>query len=505
MVHFQNMKKIKETSEGVYRSVKKTGSNMWVSHRKKTIFGIIGLVILGLIIFGGSRKNVPENLLTVETATILDQVTLSGRTESVNSVDLGFADSGRVKRVYVTEGQKVKKGQVLAELEMGDLSAQYQSARAGLTIARANLQQGTVNLDKVIAEQDSIVETAKRNLYGNLEAYPEDIFSSLQAPKIHGSYQGLVPGEYRLDIYASNAATGASINYSGLDTGVISLTVDNRVALGNKGLYIQFPTNQGYANSKWVIPVPNTRSSQYSSLLSAYDTAIASRDRAIENAKSDLAGNNQSILQARVDQAQASLNQIASAMTRRKIVAPFSGTISQVALKEGESTIGISKDTSPGVSMLATDQYKVVIKIPEIDVARITPNTAVDITLDANSSETVFQGMLTNINPAETIVDGVPVYEGIVIFDEKNDQIRSGMTATVIIKNGEKQDVVSVPWDYLREDKVTRKYFITMIDPENQKKTIEKEVTIGLRGFDGMTEITNGLSVGETIVLPKKD
>jgi RND family efflux transporter MFP subunit len=280
--------------------------------------------------------------------------------------------------------------------------------------------------------------------------------------------------------------------------------VDNRVALGSKGLFIQFPNNIGYANTRWIIPVPNDRSSLYPSLKSAYETAIASRDRAIENAKADLQDSaNRSVLQARVDQAQASLNQVYAAMARRRIVAPFSGTISRVTLKVGESTTGVSKDVSPGVSMLATDQYKVVIKIPEIDVARVSPNIPVDITLDAYGSDKVFKGTLATINPAETIVDGVPVYEGTVFFNEKDDMIRSGMTSTVTITLGSKQGVIAVPGNYIREDKVARKFYVAIVDPINpKKKPVDREIKQGIRGSDGMTEITSGLEKGELITPP---
>lgn len=479
-----------------------TGKFLWANHRKKTIVGAIIFIIVLFSLVSGSQKGAVNTPYTATNKNVIDEVVLSGRTESVNSVSLGFADSGRVNKVFVVEGQQVKKGQVLAELEMGDLQAQYASARAGLVIAQANLNQGNTNLEKVIKEQDSLVETAKRNLYGSLEAYPEDIFSGQTAPTIFGSYQGDTPGEYNLKIYGSSAETGASIQYSGLESGVAPLTVNSRTAIGTKGLFIQFPNNSGYINTKWVIPVPNDRSSTYAVLKNTYDTALASRERAIEIARADVFGEMTSILQARVDQARATVDQIGSAMQRRRIIAPFSGTISSVDLKEGESTIGISKDTSPGVSMLATDQYKVVIKIPEIDVSRVVPNTPVDITLDAYGPDIIFKGVLTTINPAETVVDGVPVYEGTVLFTEKDDRIRSGMTSTVKIIVGQKENVVTIPGNYIREDKIKRKFFVDVVSPDNEKKIVEKEVKVGIRGSDGTTEITSGLNAGEVVSLP---
>jgi multidrug efflux pump subunit AcrA (membrane-fusion protein) len=147
--------------------------------------------------------------------------------------------------------------------------------------------------------------------------------------------------------------------------------------------------------------------------------------------------------------------------------------------------------------MLATDQYKVIIKIPEIDVARVSPNTPVSINLDAYGPDVNFLGTLTTINPAETIVDGVPVYEGTVLFTDKDSRIRSGMTATVTIKIGEKNGVLAIPGSYIREDKVARKYFVEVVNAEN--KIVEREIKQGIRGSDGMTEIISGLSAGEIV------
>lgn len=481
------VKNMQEKSVQLKVSGKEKIKNIWINHRKKTIFGFIILAIIVLIAVKSGDSDAPVNPYTVVTKNIVDQVLLSGRTESINSVSLGFADSGRVNRVFVTEGQVVKKGQVLAELEAGDLVAQLSSARAELTIARANVN--TVN-----NQQDSLVETAKRALYGSLEAYPVDIYSALEAPTIYGSYLGNETGEYTLEVYGSSGSSGASIRFSGLESGVTSVTTDNRVALGTKGLFIQFPSVMGYINSKWIIPVPNDRSSSYAGLKSAYDNAVASRNVATGNAN-----NNALLLQARVDQALATINQINSAIARRKIVAPFSGTISSVDLKEGESTVGISKSTSPGVSMLATDQYKVVIKIPEIDVARISPNTPVSINLDAYGPDINFTGTLTTINPAETIVDGVPVYEGTVLFTDHDDRIRSGMTAIVTIKIGEKNNVLAIPGNYIREDKVARKFYVNVVDIEKDDKVTEREIKTGIRGSDGMTEVISGLENGEIV------
>jgi multidrug efflux pump subunit AcrA (membrane-fusion protein) len=103
-------------------------------------------------------------------------------------------------------------------------------------------------------------------------------------------------------------------------------------------------------------------------------------------------------------------------------------------------------------------------------------------------------------------VDGVPVYEGTVLFTDTDTRIRSGMTATVTIIVGQKTDVIAVPTDYIREDKVLQKYFVNVVSDIDDNKIREQEVKIGIRGSDGMTEIINGLVGGETLtsIIKKK-
>lgn len=489
---------MKQKMQEIKTTIATKSKGFWKNHPKKIIFGTI-FIILIFIIVGKKSDHNNELIYVAQSQNVVDQIVLSGRTEPVNFVDLGFADSGRVQKVFVTEGQIVKKGQVLAELEMSDLQAQLLNARAGLTIAKANARQSESSLEKVTNEQDLIVQSAKRILFGNLEAYPDDIFSSAKAPIVTGSYQGDSEGEYLLEIYPSYADTGVSIRYSGLEEGLASVTVGSRVPLGKKGLYIQFPEIGGYANTKWIVPVPNNRSGSYPVSLANYQTALATRNRVIESAQSETSGEMQSIAQARVNQAQAGVDQIISAMNRRRIIAPFSGTISQVVLKQGESTIGMSKDISPGISLLAVDQYKVMVKIPEIDVYRIATGSGVSVTLDAYGSDVVFDGVLTTINPAETIVDGVSVYEGTIIFNKSDDRIRSGMTAIVNVVVNEKDDVVAIPREYLIQEKGD--YFVMI---KNEDDVIKKKVTIGITGSNGVVEITEGLIVDQVIVSPIK-
>lgn len=68
-------------------------------------------------------------------------VAASGAVEANATVDLGFQVAGRVTAVRVEEGQRVKRGQILAELEATDYRYGLQAAEAQAGIAEANLNK----------------------------------------------------------------------------------------------------------------------------------------------------------------------------------------------------------------------------------------------------------------------------------------------------------------------------------------------------------------------------
>lgn len=461
---------------------------------------IVGAIVVVIILLIAIKKPSEDANATalVERRDVVDSVVLSGRTQSGSAVDLGFADQGRVASVNVKEGQKVSQGQVLASLDTSDLSADLRDAQASLTIARAGLSNNTTSLENVTREQGALVENAKRALYSDgLEAVPDSDSSSAVPPTITGTYTGN-PGEYILKFYSSGGLSGNSFQASGLESGGGSVVYGTPVRLGTKGLYLRFPEGQTYGTSTWRIQIPNERSAQYSANYSAYQSALATRDRVIADAEGDLSatGAEASIAQAKVQQAQARVDAIRSQISKRQIIAPFSGTVASVGIKPGQTTSSsLSTEDAPGITLISEQDYEVALKAPEIDVAKLSVGQKVNIVLDAYGNEVIFPGTIASINPAETIVDGVPVYETKVIFDQKDERIRSGMTATATIVAKRADQVIAIPATFVHTEK-GETFANVLIDDDTTERRI---VMTGLRGSDSYVEITGGLTEGEKV------
>jgi len=118
---------------------------------------VVAAVWLGLRVWLGPQ-------LLVETAVQRDfvqTVVASGHVETPHRVDLGAQITGTVARIPVAEGQMVKAGDLLIELESAELRAAVRVADIAVTQAQARLRQ-LRELQTPVAEQS--LRQAQTNL-----------------------------------------------------------------------------------------------------------------------------------------------------------------------------------------------------------------------------------------------------------------------------------------------------------------------------------------------------
>lgn len=461
--------------------------------RPKTYGAIVIIVVIIILIAAGGKSKDSGESYVAKKDTVVQSVSLSGTVEAVESSNLGFADGGRVARVYVKEGDSVSQGQLLAQLDVGDLAARLRDAQAGVVIARQNVNSSETNVENVIAEQDAILESARRTVYSNLVAVPDDILTRETAPVISGTYVGTQDGVYKIEVYGSNTTSGASFRYSGLESGSGALTLNTDVALGTKGLFIRLPADAlgtDYIGTKWTVELPNKRSSGYAKAVSDYQAALKARDRAIADAKADTeSGMNGSIALAKVVQAEAQVEEIQASIARRSIRAPFAGVVGTLDLSPGES---VSSNTGV-LKLIGKGAQQIVLQVPELDIASFKQGQKVVVTFDAVGGD--FAGTVSRIDPGETVVDGVPVYYVDVVLDGDTQEVRSGMTARVSLETRVAANVIAVPKYFVQIGKGAPIVFV-----EENGKSVQREVSIGIIGTNGLIEITSGLNEGEKIL-----
>ena len=152
-----------------------------------TIAGLIVLLFLGAMTGGGCERSqsiaqqetdqnkkekraVQVSVVTVEPGPVKDILVLPGETEAWQDVRVAADTAGRVEWIGPREGDKVKKGELIAKIDVSALKAALDKAEAAAKLAD-ELYQRRVKLfeQKIITEEDLDRSRTERILaQGNL-------------------------------------------------------------------------------------------------------------------------------------------------------------------------------------------------------------------------------------------------------------------------------------------------------------------------------------------------
>lgn len=427
----------------------------------------------------------------VSRQDVVQVVSQTGTVEPAEAADLSFTGTGRIERVYVEEGQAVRRGQLIASLESRSEYANLLSARARLKQQEATYQNADTSLEQTRSQQDRLVENARLALLReDLQAYlvqggSENISSDHTPPTITGTYRCDEEGAYRITMYASGAQSGATLTYNGIEEGKVSASTIRPVPLGDCGLYIQFPDDFFISrNIVWEIAVPNKRSATYQARLNAYNAAVENRRLTITETRRT------PILSAQIEEARAAVLAAEAAFADTRLVAPFAGIVTRVDATRG----AIASPGTPAVSLVSTNAFEIRVSVPEDDISQIEVGDRADVSFDAYD-DTVIPANVSFISPQATTDSGAVAFEVTLQFAEQDDRIRAGLSADVDIVAAERKDVVAVPTRAVIEEEDGR-YVRLMASDVSYRKVA---VTTGLSG-SGYIEITSGLTEGDRII-----
>jgi HlyD family secretion protein len=129
-------------------------SNGRKKRRKRII--IAGSVVLGLLVVvggliaatSGGTKIDPSRLAKVERGDLAKSVVATGKVEPITKVEIKSKASGIVKKLFVDAGDKVKKGQLLAQLDKDEIEARVAQAKAQAEASEASLKATQADLER---------------------------------------------------------------------------------------------------------------------------------------------------------------------------------------------------------------------------------------------------------------------------------------------------------------------------------------------------------------------
>ncbi len=153
--------------------------------RRRALWSAIALIAIGAGAYYAWQQNSQKNAApsyvaeAVARGNLTLTVTANGTLQPTRSVNIGSELSGTVLRVLVDVNDRVKKGQVLVELDTAKLTDQVTGSRAALAAAQAQLQQATATVKESKASLARLEEVAR--LSGGKVPAPTELDSARAA------------------------------------------------------------------------------------------------------------------------------------------------------------------------------------------------------------------------------------------------------------------------------------------------------------------------------------
>ena len=115
-----------------------------------SVVGVLVLLIAGGVFAAtrGGTKIDPSKLAKVEKGDLAKSVVATGKVTPITKVEVKSKASGIVKKLLVDYGDRVKKGQLLAQLDKIEIEAQVAQSSAGLEAAEANLKSSQADFER---------------------------------------------------------------------------------------------------------------------------------------------------------------------------------------------------------------------------------------------------------------------------------------------------------------------------------------------------------------------
>lgn len=521
---------------------------LWRNKTKPKVWIPTIIVIIILIgVFKPDTSAAAYEVLAVQPTDFVQEVSVTGKVVPAQKVDLGFETGGRLAKVNVVVGQKVKKGQSLANISNADYYANLQKSQAAYQSEQARLadiQKGNRPESIAIAKAD--VDTAAQNVtqgrVGIIEeskdafAKADDaiknksdsVFTNPRSnnPELTFFVEGNSTLRMRLQeqrvvvTETLNAwlALNSKLNVATLNDAQIAQAKGYAAVI--QGFLGDLNTAVTSVNSSLASDASfqakkadvNTARTNVNAAVQSFNTSAT----ALKNAESALARANQSLtLQqsgstpeeikvalANAQGAAASISSASASLSKTVITAPFDGIVTRVQYKTGES-VGAAEAV---ITLMSDASFEIETFVSENDVPKLKIGQIAKVTLDALGDAIVFDAAVSQVDLSETIKDGVVTYLTRLQFQTRDERIKSGLTTNVVVETDKRTGVIKVPQSAIVISKGKKMVKVVPAGTAAWTKDVDAKATLvpvitGTIDREGDLEVLTGLNAGDVIVI----
>jgi len=415
-----------------------------VEWNKKTAGIVILVVVIALIgiVYAMKSSGVKAKQVTIEKVakrTIEETTTATGNIEAKYRNNIVLDSSQKVIKIEVKEGQLVKKGDLLLELDSSDYQTKLEKELINIENAKLTLNQMTET--GIVSEKsasENSVSQAKYNLETNKRKYDD----------------------YKKK-YEQNEAlfTSGAIAQSQLD---------------------EAKKNLDDAETS----VKSAEDSLKNSENALKDTNNTSENK-IANQKNQIA-----LIQKDIDNYKKKIDD-------SKITASIDGKVIKIDAKENQFPSSGDQIIVDDIS-----QYKVVVDLKQYDALKVQKGQKANIKIKgAKDSYISTVSEIGEYAEAKTTSGGSGEEYKVkvsVVIDNPKDEVKAGYEADVQFIFKEKEDSIAIGFDGIKEDKSTSEKYVYVVDSNN--KISKKYIKTGIES-EYYVEVTEGLEENENYVL----
>lgn len=507
-------------------------------HRTASIIVGLLLILAGYSGFRGLARNNDKPryvLAAVEKGTLVTSISGSGQVSALNQIEIKPEVQGNVVYIGVKEGQRVKAGALIVQIDSRKAERAVKDAEDNLLNAQLALQKLTKPAEEIdLRQAENDLNQAKSNqskteedleqAYSNSVSTVAGVISAM--PDILGALTRMNPNQWQgIDTsYASIGLIGSDFEKNYRDYEAISRNSD-RTIIG-KLIDDVYSTvkKAGTAIKNSGEPSYLTKADTLLSNVLKARQAIQTADLAVSSAELAVAEKNDALLKLKegpdelVLQSQGlTIRQRENAVSDAKdklddcyIRAPFGGTVAKLNVSVGDN-IATAGDS---VATLITEQQIADVSLNEVDIIKVKASQKATLTFDA-IPDFVMAGSVTQLDAIGSVSQGVVSYKARVALDVKDERVKPGMSVSVAIITEIKQDVLLIPNGAIKNERGIS-YVETPGEQENLKNIRQiasvsqgvnltavlsrREIQIGSAN-DTLTEVAAGLKEGDMIIV----
>lgn len=205
---------------------------------------VVALAAVALVAAGACKKPAakaadqtfgaaPVKVFKAARERITEKITYTGTLEALNKIDITPETGGKIAAIRVEPGDRVAKGQLLAELETETIRLQLKQAQAGVAVAEAAYADALRNKERMdrLIKESAVSEQQREKVQLAFDAASAQLEQARAAHNLaqHALEVSLMRAPFAGVIASKNAEVGDVINpmmggsYGGGASGVVTL------------------------------------------------------------------------------------------------------------------------------------------------------------------------------------------------------------------------------------------------------------------------------------------